>query len=168
MHCSNLFFDMCIRICITFALVVSCLIYIWSPSQCSNDTCQQHFKVDCPLLGCVEQCTKNLACQVHVCVNQWQKHNDRMPSWHHDLPRISYQILGVAHLVCATSDWNCHQERGYPASRWAMDRSCLQVVRALASLGEAQHGYERWDVPKEDESMGAPWWHVQILHLTPT
>ncbi len=46
-----------------------------------------------------------------------------------------------------------------------MDRGRLQVVCALASLGEAHHGYEWRDVPKKDESMGTPWHHTQVLHL---
>jgi hypothetical protein len=34
------------------------------------------------------------------------------------------------------------------------------MMRALASLGKFQHGYEWRDVPKEEELVGAPQRHI--------
>lgn len=39
------------------------------------------------------------------------------------------------------------------------------MVRAPLSPSEAHHGYEQRDVPKEDELVGAPQRHVQVLHF---
>ncbi len=39
------------------------------------------------------------------------------------------------------------------------------MVHAPSSPSEAHHGYEQRDVPKEDELVGAPQWHAQVLHL---
>jgi len=49
-----------------------------------------------------------------------------------------------------------------------VDRIHLQVMRALASTREAHHGYEWRDVPKEDEPVGSPQRHAQVLHLVLT
>ncbi|CAN5953532.1 unnamed protein product [Sphagnum jensenii] len=39
---------------------------------------------------------------------------------------------------------------------------------AINYISEAHHGYEQRDVPKEDELVGAPQWHAQVLHLAST
>ncbi len=121
----------------------------------------EHFQLDRQVHG---RSVQQVACQARQPVDRQREHHDGPSCWRRHPPRHLRRQQRVAHLVPTASDRHYGQGgcRGHRQLRLVQEG--LHVFCLPARTGQPHHKDER-QVPKEDESLGAPRPPAQLLHI---